>query len=431
MSGMPDHDTRPPDDPHAANDPEALDDPGATEDPDATNDPDATDDPDASDERPAPPGGPTMQATNPRRLDRHRLVRAGVFAWSIVGLCAVLILFVNVLGMFKLVVVPLVIALFPAALLSPISEWLKARGWPPMLAAATVVLSFLVALSAVLGVLGWLIAGELGDVLDTVEVAYDDARAWVSDRFGWELPVAQELVENVQNWASDLDAGSTASSVAFTTIEVLSGLLLGLIAVFFYLKDGDRIAGVALQITPQRLRNDVAEVIRRVWATLGGYFRGQIVVAAVDAVFIGLGLFLLGVPLALPLAVLVFFGGLFPIVGAFTAGAIAVLVALADGGIGLALAVLALNVVVQQLEGNLLEPLIVGRATELHPLLILVALTAGAVTLGILGAFLAVPITASIMRAVTYVLERDPELDVEYDAELPQLDDHIPPPVPS
>ena len=143
--------------------------------------------------------------------------------------------------------------------------------------------------------------------------------------------------------------------------------------------------------------------------------------------FIGLGLLLLGVPLALRLAVLVFFGGLFPIVGAFTAGAVAVLVALADGGIGLALAVLALNVVVQQLEGNLLEPLIVGRATQLHPLVILGSLTAGAVTSGILGAFLAVPIAASVVRAVTYVLERDPELEIGSDAELPQLDDHVPP----
>jgi putative heme transporter len=381
----------------------------------------------AAAERRVSQGAPIMEAATERRLDRHRLVRAGVFAWSIVGLCVLLVLFVMLLGMFKLVVVPLMIALFPAALLSPLSGWLRTRGWPPMLAAATVVLSFLVLLIGVLGLLGWLIAGEFSDVLETVEVAYEDVRTWVSDRFGWDLPVIEELIENVQNWASDLDAGSTASSVAFTTIEVLSGLLLGLIALFFYLKDGDRMVGVALQVTPERLRNDVAEVLRRVWATLGGYFRGQIFVAAVDAVFIGLGLVLLGVPLAVPLAVLVFFGGLFPIVGAFTAGAVAVLVALADGGVGLAVAVLVLNVVVQQVEGNLLEPLIVGRATRVHPLLILVALTAGAVTLGILGAFLAVPVTASVLRAVTYVLERDPELDVEEGAELPQLDDHVPP----
>lgn len=380
---------------------------------------------DPSADPPVPEGGPTLVATD-RRLDRHRLVRAGVFAWSFVGLCAVFVVFVYLLGMFQLVVVPLLIAVFPAALLSPLSGWLKSKGWPPFIAAATVLLGFLVAFLGLLGSLVWLIADELGDVISTVEVAYADVAEFVSDRFGWNLPAIEELLVNVQDWAMGLDIGSTASSVAFTTVEVLSGILLGVIALFFYLKDGERIVGVALQVTPERLRGDVAEVFRRVWATLGGYFRGQIAVAAVDAVFIGIGLVLLGVPLAVPLALLVFFGGLFPIVGAFTAGAVAVLVALADGGIGLAVAVLVLNVAVQQLEGNLLEPLIVGRATHLHPLLVLGALTAGAVTLGILGAFLAVPITACVVRAVTYVLERDPELAVEYDAELPTLDDHLP-----
>lgn len=364
--------------------------------------------------------------TPPQRLDRHRLVRAGVFAWSIVGLSAVLAIVLSVLGIFQLVVVPLLIALFPAALLTPISGRLTDLGWPPLLAAATVVVGFLVFLVGLLGAMIWLIAGELGEVLDSVEVAYADARIWIDDQFGWNAPPIDELTANIQTWASGLDVGSTATSVAFTTVETLSGVLLGLIALFFYLKDGDRMVGVALQVTPRRFRNDVAEVIRRMWSTLGGYFRGQIIVAAVDAVFIGLGLLLLGVPLAVPLAVLVFFGGLFPIVGAFTAGAVAVLVALADSGIGLALAVLALNVVVQQLEGNLLEPLIVGRATDLHPLVILASLTAGAVLLGILGAFLAVPVTACVLRAVTYLLERDSSTDVGTDAELPVLDDHVP-----
>jgi putative heme transporter len=147
----------------------------------------------------------------------------------------------------------------------------------------------------------------------------------------------------------------------------------------------------------------------RVWYTLGAYFRGQLIVAAVDAFFIGLGLFLLGVPLALPLALLVFFGGLFPVVGAFTAGALAVLVALADQGLIVALLVLALNVAVQQAEGNLLEPLIVGRATKLHPLAVLVALTAGAVTFGILGAFLAVPVVASLNAGLGFLFTRDME----------------------
>jgi putative heme transporter len=363
------------------------------------------------------------------RLDQHRLVRAGVFAWSVVGLGAVLGVVLSVLGVFQLVVVPLTIALFPAALLSPISGRLIERGWSAGLAAATVVLSFVVFVLGLLGALGWLIAGELGDVVESLEVAYVDARTWASGRFGWDLPRVEEVRADIDDWFARLDVGSTASSVASTTVEMLSGVLLGLIALFFYLKDGDRMVGMALRVTPHRFRDDVAEVMRRMWATLGGYFRGQIIVAATDAVLIGLGLALLGVPLAVPLAILVFFGGLFPIVGAFAAGAVAVLVALADGGIGLAIAVLVLNIAVQQVEGNVLGPLIVGRATQLHPLLILASLAAGAILLGIVGAFLAVPITACIVRAVAYFLERDPSTEVGTDADLPVLDDHVPAPV--
>lgn len=386
----------------------------------------ADDRPGRGDDPAPPPGGPTMRAES-RPLGQHRLVRAGAYAWSLLGVFGVIVVVVLLLGMFRLVIVPLVIALFPAALLSPFSAKLKSWGVRPFLAATFVVFIFLVGTIGLLAALVWLIVGEFEDLLDTLEVAYDDVAAWIDETFGWTPPSIDELIERVTDWATSLDYTETASSVAFTTLEILTGLLLGLIALFFYLKDGDRIAGVALQLTPRRVRGDVAEVFRRVWETLGGYFRGQILVALVDAVAIGIGLFLLGVPLALPLALLVFFGGLFPIVGAFTAGAVAVLVALADGGIGLALAVLVLNVAVQQLEGNLLEPLIVGRATRLHPLLVLAALTAGAVTLGILGAFLAVPVTASIVRAVSYVLERDPELDLMAD-ELPRLDDYAPRP---
>ncbi|CAN5437671.1 N/A [soil metagenome] len=370
-----------------------------------------------------PEGGPTLKSEG-RPIFRHRLTRAGIFAWSILGLFATLVVFIYLLDMFKLVVIPLVIALFPAALLSPISGRLKRWGFPPLAAAALVVVVFLVGFFGLFVALVWLIAGEFDNLIETLEIAYEDLSEWINDTIGWAPPSIDELIEQVQNWATDLEVGQTATTVAFVTFEVIAGILLGAIALLFYLKDGDRMAGVALQVTPERLRDDVAEIFRRVWNTIGGYFRGQLVVALVDAIAIGIGLFLLGVPLALPLAMLVFFGGLFPIVGAFTAGAVAVLVALADGGLGLAIAVLILNVAVQQLEGNLLEPLIVGRATQLHPLLILASLTAGAVTLGILGAFLAVPITAAIVRAVTYVLERDPELAVEYDAELPELDDY-------
>jgi predicted PurR-regulated permease PerM len=129
----------------------------------------------------------------------------------------------------------------------------------------------------------------------------------------------------------------------------------------------------------------------------------------VDAVFIGLGIWLLGVPLVIPLAVLVFLGGLFPIVGAFLSGLLAVLVALADGGLGTGLATLAVVIVVQQLEGNVLEPIILSRVIQLHPLMILVSIGTGAILLGVLGAFLAVPIAASIARVVEHAREQQPQ----------------------
>ena len=356
-----------------------------------------------------------MEARPTIGLSDHRLARAGVFAWATIGLILLLLAAITVLDRFMLVWVPLVIALLPAALLSPVSERMKARGLPPALVAAVVVLAFLFGFIGLLIALGWLIANELTDIVDTLQEAYTDISEWIDDTWGISLPEVDELLDDIQEWAMDLDIGDSAQQAASMTVEVISGLLLGLVALFFYLKDGDRIAQFVLDITPHRIRDDMAEVGRRLWSTIGGYFRGQIVVAAVDAVAIGIGLVILGVPLAAPLALLVFFGGLFPIVGAFTAGAVAVLIALADGGLVIALAVLVLNIVVQQAEGNLLEPLIVGRATQLHPLAILAALTAGAVSLGILGALLAVPALACVVRVTGYVLEKDGERNISPD----------------
>ena len=334
-----------------------------------------------------------------------RLLPAALIIWSIVGAAVLLWMAVAILSTVRLAVVPLVLALFPAALLSPVVDRLRRR-LPPAAAAAVVLLGSLSFLAATLAVLGWLIADQVPDVVIALEDAYTDVEAFLSARFDVTIPAVDEALERAAEWARGGELGDAGRKIAFTTLELLSGVLLLLVALFFYLKDRSRLFRFVVELAPAHLQGDVSEVGHRAWDTLGGYFRGQLVVAAVDAVFIGLGLFLLGVPLALPLAVLVFFGGLFPIVGAFTAGALAVLVALADAGVPTALAVLALNIVVQQVEGNLLEPLVVGRATKLHPLLVIAALTAGGVTLGILGAFLAVPVTACLARAGGYVLER-------------------------
>lgn len=366
---------------------------------------------------PVPRSGYTGSVTAP--LTEKPIVRWGVVAWALLGLVAALVLVVLLVAELRLVVVPLVIALFPAALLAPISERLRRR-MPDAAASLLVVVVFLGGLLAVLGVLGWLISGELTQVVDTFEESYEDVREWADDSFSAELPALDDALDQIRERAQSQDGvGERAGSAAAAGVEVVSSVLFGLLVLFFYLKDGDRLGAWLRDLFPRPARPHVDEIGRRVWFTLGAYFRGQLVVAAIDAVFIGIGLFLLGVPLALPLAILVFIGGLFPIVGAFAAGAVAVLIGLAEGGIGLALAVLALNIAVQQIEGNVLEPLIVGRATQLHPLAVIVALTAGAVTLGILGAFLAVPVAASIARAVGYLRSdvHDPVTDEMDDAQ--------------
>jgi putative heme transporter len=342
-------------------------------------------------------------------VSRFRLVRIGIYAWSLIGVVLFLRVAWIIVDAVSVVLIPLAVALFPAALLSPLAVRLRGRGWNAGLAAALLVVGFLVFLSLTLSALAWLVAGEFDDLLDTIEEAYDDLSSWLLTNFDITTPTFDELVDRIGDWATTIDYGATT----FALVEVVGGALLAMVALFFYLRDGDRLGRFALQLTPQRYRDDATEVGQRVWGSLGGYFRGQIIVAAVDAFFIGIGLWILGVPLAAPLALLVFFGGLFPIVGAFVAGAVAVLVALADSGIGLALAVLVLNVAVQQLEGNLLEPVIVGRATHLHPLAILAGLTTGAVLYGLAGAFFAVPFLAAGVRIVSYFLERIPELDVD------------------
>ncbi|HVM20091.1 MAG TPA: AI-2E family transporter [Egibacteraceae bacterium] len=338
------------------------------------------------------------------------LLRAGRVAWATLGLALLVVAAALVVDQLRLVVVPLILALFPAALLAPVAEFLKSKRVPPALAS-------MLTIAAAFGVLFGLgrlvvpaIADELPGIVESVQQALDQLQTFLS---------GMPLIDDLDVFDQPLDqlteqlggAGNVATqtlSAVVTVVETLVATLFGLVALFFYLKDGRRIAQALVGLVPARLRDDIAEVGERIWRTIGGYFRGQLFVALVDAVGIGIGLLVLGVPLAFPLAVLVFIGGLFPIVGAFLSGTIAVLVALADQGVVVALLVLGIVIAVQQLESNVLEPVVLSRAIHLHPLMVLVAITAGAITLGILGAFLAVPVAASGARVVEYVRGEPP-----------------------
>ncbi len=335
-------------------------------------------------------------------------MRGGTYAWAVIGLILLALAFGYVVTRLSLVVIPLVLALFPAAVLALPTGWLKRRGLPPALAAAIVLLASVALFAGVITLLAQAIGGQLEGLRDALQSGFTTFRSYLQNGPLGLPPVdVQQALdrarEQLPQRTEGLGQGALAALVVVT--EGLTGLILMLIALFFYLKDGPRIGNWLRSLFPAAAQDDAGAIGGIVWNTVGDYIRGQLLIALVDAVLIGVGLVLLGIPLALPLTVIVFFGGLFPIVGAITAGFLSVLVALTVG-FGPALAVLALIVGVQQLEGHILAPVILGRATELHPLATLTALTAGGVLLGVLGAFLAIPVTAGGARAIGYLRDR-------------------------
>lgn len=189
-----------------------------------------------------------------------------------------------------------------------------------------------------------------------------------------------------------------------TAAEIVGGMVLALFLLFFFLYDGQRITTWALRLFPRSIKDDVREAGLRAGAALAAYMRATILVASIDGFFIGLTLVLLGVPLAVPLAVLTFLGAFVPLIGATVTGAVAVLVALVSNGVPTALLVLAAVLAVQQLEGNVLAPLILGKALSLHPVAIALVVAVGALLAGIAGAVVAVPLTAVTHAVVTYFL---------------------------
>lgn len=338
------------------------------------------------------------------------LVQLGRRAWAALGVVGVAVVAAVVIDQLSVVVIPVVLAAFPASLVGPLATGLRRRGVPGVVVA----LGLLAALGLIVALVLWLLvprfAAQLPALADALVRGVEDLEgviAWAS--LPWDVEGLDDVARQAFDALADEDdlVGRGLGAV-WAVVHTVTGLLLALVALFFYLKDGRRLWRGILDLLPARWQAETDELAGRIWWTLGAYMRGQLLVALVDAVFIGLGLVLLGVPLALPLAVLVFLGGLFPIVGAFVSGLVAVLVALADQGLTTALLVLAIVVVVQQVEGNVLEPLIMSNIIALHPLTILLAVTAGGLTLGILGAFLAVPVAASIARVVDHVRGREP-----------------------
>jgi predicted PurR-regulated permease PerM len=271
-----------------------------------------------------------------------------------------------------------------------------------------VLLVGLAVLGGVLALISSSIASGVPEIADSATRALQQAREWMA---GPPLNLGKSQLDQLLQQGIDQlqsSVGSIANGLITGVGTVTSGIVTGIVALllaFLFVKDGPRFTPWLRGVIGERAGGHVTIVLDRIWTTLGDFIRTQAIVSLVDAVLIGLGLVVLGVPLAVPLAALTFLGGFVPIVGAFIAGALAVLVALVSNGPTTALIMLVIVVVVQQVEGNVLQPVLQSRSLRLHAAVVLLAVTAGSTLYGIAGAFLAVPVVAAAAVVLRYLGE--------------------------
>ncbi|MFI5932579.1 AI-2E family transporter [Actinoplanes sp. NPDC051494] len=332
-----------------------------------------------------------------------RLIVVGVVGW-------VLLRFISVIS---IVVIPLAIAMLLSALLAPAVGWLLKARLPPSLA------TFLVLIGGLAGVAGTLTL-VINQFVDGLPQLTDNASRGVRQIQDWArtgpLHLSDEQVnqaiDSAQTWVNANTSQLTATGVATaaTLFELAAGMLLVLFATFFFLRDGRKIWRFLVRLFPVNVRWNLSDAGDASWATLGAYVRATVLVAFIDATGIGLALVVLDVPFPFPLAALVFLGAFVPIVGASVSGAVAVLIALVDQGWIVALIVLGAVILVQQVEGHILQPLIMGRAVAIHPLVVIIGIASGVVLAGIIGALVAVPLIAVLNTGIRRLARRRPEI---------------------
>jgi len=332
---------------------------------------------------------------------------AAAWSWRLLVILGALAVLLYLVGKLQHVLIPVAIALLFAAVLQPAAMWLRRRGMNRSLAAGIVLLGGVGAVAGVLTLVIDAISGGFGDLSDSVEGGVDEVRDWLVQG---PLSLSQQQIDDATDAATQtvLDNRDTftagALATATTVTHIVTGFLLILFVLFFFLRDGRDIWLWLVGLFPKTVRQDIDGAGLNAWKTLISYVRGTGVVAFVDAMSIGVGLLLLGVPLAVPLTALIFLGAFIPIVGSFLSGLIAVLVALVSNGPINALLVLGLCVLVMQVEGHILQPLLLGRAVKVHPVAVILAIAAGLITAGIIGALVAVPLIACLNVAAIYLL---------------------------
>lgn len=359
-----------------------------------------------TDGAPARPAQPEARSAVPMSVQA-----AAAWSWRLVMIAAATALLLWVIGYFKVLVVSVAIAILLTVLLAPFVRFLQRRAhFSRGAASGTAVIGLLALVAALLGLAGRSIANGFTELSDQAREGFRELTGWLSsgpldlstDQIDRYVDQAQAQVSDN---ASSLVAG--ALTVGTTVGHVAAGALITLFCTFFFLLDGRQVWAWFVGLMPVHSRDRIHQAGRRGVVTLGGYTRTQILVALVDATGIGLGALILQVPLALPLATLVFLGSFIPIVGALVSGSVAVLVALVAHGPVVALIMVGVVLLVQQIEGHVLQPLLMGHAVSLHPVAVLLAVAAGSLAAGIVGALFAVPLVAVINTVVLYLHGHD------------------------
>ncbi|TVP72536.1 MAG: AI-2E family transporter [Nitriliruptor sp.] len=360
----------------------------------------------SADAREHGPADPDADALVVERGDDQRvptwLDTSVQYTWRGIVLLAGLALLIVAMTRLYLVTLPVIIALILSTLCVPPARRLERAGWPKIAAAGLVVVGGAGSFFGLIALLTPAFVSQIQELGPTVAEGFNQLVLWLEEGpIGYDREQLDELLATAVDAVSGA-AGTIAAqlgTLAVAVVEGLTALALALVLLFFFVKDGEQLVAWFLKMTPVAHRDDIRAAGQRGWVALSGFVRGTSLVALIDAVGIGIGLLILDVPLVLPLSVLVFFGGFVPVIGAFVTGLLAVLVALADQGLQTAVIMALIVLAVQQIESNLLQPTIMKRAVSLHPVVILGVLTAGAVLIGIVGAFLAVPVTA-VLAAV-------------------------------
>jgi predicted PurR-regulated permease PerM len=375
-------------------------------------------------------------ASNLRRAEvPYGVDLAAAWSWRLLVIAGATWLLLELIAFFAVLAVPVAIALLGTALVSPLVLRMTAGRVPRPLAAGVVVVGGLVTIGLLLTFVGSQIAAGASDLADSVVQGIAQVRQWLKTG---PLNASDSQINDVLAQVQETITSSTAEGGVLTrTVEVgtalghvVAGFFIVLFSTYFFLADGDRIWAWLVRIAPRVARERVDSSGRVAWRSLTQFVRATVLVAAVDALGVMLVAAVLGVPFVPAIGVLVFLGAFVPVIGATIASTVAILVALVDQGPLDALLMLAGVIVVQQLEGHVLQPFVMGRFVRIHPLGVIIALAAGVLVAGIIGALVAVPLAAALNAVVEHLAagaEVDPAADPPLDPAVDPADDPDPP----